>query len=120
MSLHPIFQGIVEAHGAPRAVPFNAVRFYPYRVTENGRTLPLIVDCATLEEAVEGGKVHCFHKDHLLVREVRDGSDRLHLYAIKKKSAPTYVYRDYGYHRQDRLYAAPVCVIDAALLGAGL
>ena len=105
----------------PRAMPFNtdARCFYPYRVVENGRTYPLIVDCASLEEAVERGKVECFHKEHLLIREVGAGKERLHLYAIKKRSAPTYVYRDHDYRRQDRLYAAPVCVIDGAMLAGG-
>ena len=97
-------------------MPFNAVCFYPYRVTENGRTYPLVVDCSSLEQAVEGGKVQCFHKDHLLIREVGPGGDKLHLFAIRKRSTPTYVYRDHDYQRQDRLYAAPVCVMDAAML----
>lgn len=97
------------------AVRFSPVCFYVYRVTEAGRTYPLVVDCSTVDEAVNGGQLHCFHKDHLLIREVGEGVNRFHLYAIKKRSAPTYVYRDYQHHRQDRLYAAPVCVIDGAI-----
>ena len=100
-----------------RAVPFNADArtFYVYRVCE-GRTYPLVVDCLSLEEAIEGGKVRCFHKDQLLIREVGGGLDRLHVYSIKQKAQPKYVYRDYGYDRVNELYAAPVCTIDMRVL----
>jgi hypothetical protein len=103
----------------PRAVRFSPLCFYAYRVTEKGTTLPLIVDCSTLDEALNGAMVHCFHKEHLLIREVADARTRNHLYAIKKRSAPTYIYRDHEYHRQDRLYAAPVCVIEGDMLAGG-
>jgi hypothetical protein len=108
-------RSLAEEQGA-RAVPFSARCFYPYRVAENGRTLPLVVSCSTLEEAVEGAKVYCIHKEHLLIREIGEGVDRLHIYAIKRKSAPRYVYKDYQTHRQHDLYAAPMCVIDAGIL----
>lgn len=104
---------------APQAVRFSPRCFYAFRVAENGRTYPLIVDCNTLDEAVMGAMVHCIHKEHLLIREVEDGRARNHLFAIRKRSAPTYVYRDHDYHRQDRLYAAPVCVIEGDLLAGG-
>jgi hypothetical protein len=114
-----LIRSVAEECGGPRAVPFSTRCFYAYRVTEKGTTLPLIVDCSTLDEAVNGAMVHCIHKEHLLIREVDDGRTRNHLYAIKKHSAPTYVYRDHDYHRQDRLFAAPVCVIDGDLLAGG-
>jgi hypothetical protein len=115
----------------PSAMPFSRVTYYPYRVTEMGNTYPLIVDCGSLKEAVERGKVHCFHKDHLLVREVDNSGDhiperlgggtkvRLHLYAIKRKSAPRYVYRGHVQERVHDLYAAPVCVVDASMFAEG-
>lgn len=112
--------GAIEPIREAQAVRFSPACFYPYRVTEAGNTFPLIVDCSTLDEAVNGAQLHCFHKDHLLVREAGEGVDRFHLYAIKKRSAPTYVYRDHQYHRQDRLYAAPVCVIDGALFAGAV
>jgi hypothetical protein len=118
----PLRQALIRScaeEGSVRAVPFSDRCFYVYRVVENGRTYPLVVDCSSLEEAVEGGKVHCFHKEQLVVREVASGTDRLHIYAIKKRSAPTYVYRNHDYQRQDRLFAAPVCVIDMRMLAGG-
>jgi hypothetical protein len=108
----------------PRAIPFraNAPCFYVYRIVD-GRTYPLVVDCNSLSDAVDGGKVQCIHKDHLLIREVAGERDILHLYAIKRKSHPRYVYRNYAYDRVHDLYAAHVCTIDARMLnqiqGAG-
>jgi hypothetical protein len=118
----PLRQALVRSCAeegiGPRAVPFSDRRFYVYRVVD-GRTYPLVVDCRSLEEAVEGGKVRCFHKEQLVVREVASGTDRIHVFQIKKRSAPTYVYRNHDYQRQDRLFAAPVCVIDMRMLAGG-
>ena len=106
------------AHEAPRAVRFSPVCFYAYRITESGRTYPLIVDCSTLQEAIDGAKVQCQHKDHLLIREVSDQADKHHLFAIKRKSAPRYVYKDYQTTRVHDLYAAPVCSFDGRIIAA--
>lgn len=104
----------IEHEGQAR--PYSPRCYYPFRICESGRTFPLIVDCSSLEEAVNGGMVQCFHKDHLLIREAGEGKDTLHLYAIKRKSQPRYVYKNHGYDRVHDLYAAPVCTIDAAML----
>jgi hypothetical protein len=117
----PLRQALVrscaeEGLGA-RAVRLQPRTFYPFRVVENGRTLPLVVDCASLDEAVEGAKVHCFHKEHLLIREVGEGCDKFHIYAIKQKSTPRYVHRDHVTRAVRDLYAAKVCTFDAGMLG---
>lgn len=100
----------------PRAVRFNATCFYPYRVTESGKTYPLVVDCASLKEAVEGAKVRCLHKEHLLIKEAGPNGVRLHLFAIRKKAAPRYVWEGHVQKRVQDLYAAPVCSFDAGVI----
>jgi hypothetical protein len=89
---------------------------YAYRISESGRTYPVIVDCNSLEQAVDGAKIQCFHKEHLLIREVGNGRDRLHIYAIRQKSTPRYVHKDHVTRAVRDLYAAPVCSFDGAML----
>lgn len=61
------------------------------------------------------------HKDHLLIRETFpaiDGSQRivLHIYAVKRKSAPSYVWRGHQQVRVNQLYPAHLFSMDAAVL----
>jgi hypothetical protein len=107
----------LSALAEPRAVPFQAVTFYPYRVTESGRTYPLIVSCNSLKEAVEGAKVSCQHKEHLLIKEVGPTGQRLHLFAIRRKSNPRYVWQGHEQKRVHDLYAAEVCSFDGGVVG---
>lgn len=97
---------------------YSPATYYLYRVS-GGRTYPMIVDCNTLQEAVDGGKVRCQHKDNLLIREVEGGRVKCHLYTIKRKSQPRYVYRDYQTTRVHDLYADHVCTFDGNLAGLG-
>ncbi len=82
-----------------------------YAVSLGGFLLPSVDDAtnaALLAQAFA-------HKDHLLIRETGPCGVKAHLFAIKRQSAPTPVYRDYVTRQEHRLYAAPVCVIDGGV-----
>ncbi|HYI43700.1 MAG TPA: hypothetical protein VD768_08780 [Sphingomicrobium sp.] len=70
------------------------------------------------------------HKEHILIRETDRSAEhiperlgggtqvRLHLFAVRRKSTPRYVYENHATHRVHDLYAEPVCAIDAGALDA--
>jgi len=98
---------------------YSTSEFRGFRVVDD-RTYPLkslLLEGSkvpsTLADAVEAAKVWLFHKDTLVIRETDTitGAVKLHLFAIKRQSTPTYVYRDHVQHRVHRLYAAPICVV---------
>jgi hypothetical protein len=97
---------------------FAQAQYEAFQVSDN-RTYALgHISGATIDEALNGvlAGFALFHKQHLVIRETDESGSRLHVYAIKRRSAPNYVYRDHAYHRQDVLYAAPVCAIDNDIL----
>lgn len=111
-----------------RAVPYSATRYEVFKVADPGGPFPQRtyargdVKAQSLDEAVTEALLGTAfsHKDFLLVRETGDRGMKLHLYSIKKRSAPTYAFRDHAYHREHRLYAAHVCSIDGGILGVSL
>lgn len=126
-ALHPLFQEIVEAHGAPTAVPFNTVTFDAFKVSESGddtggRTYRLgALTEATLRGALNEALAQfaLYHKDHLVLRETSEHGVKLRLFTIRKKSAARYIHKDHVTRAVRDLYADPVCVIDLqALAGA--
>jgi hypothetical protein len=103
---------------AARPARYSAIRYNAYRIVD-GRTYPLdMAPVTSLDEALTAAKLRCFHKDHLLIKATDEDTaeTRLHIYAIKKKSQPTYVYRDFAYHREHTLYSEPVCVVGPEVL----
>lgn len=105
---------------APRAVPFSAVTFAAFKVSETGRTYPLgDIDVGSLKNAlnVALGSFALHHKEHLLLRETSDEGVKVHLFAIRKKSAARYVHRDHVTRAVHDLYAAPVCSFDVGVVG---
>lgn len=103
----------------PRAVRYSAVSFEAFQIAENGRTYPVDgITASTVADAVsQAVTLRGFsHKQHLLIRESGERGSKLHIFAIKKKSAPRYVHKDHVTRREHDLYAAPVCVIDEAVL----
>jgi hypothetical protein len=103
----------------PRAIPYQAVIYSAFRVSESGRTYALdALQAGSLEEALsEALTQQAFHhKEHILVRVSGDDGVKLHLFAVKKKSTPRYVHKDHVSRRVHDLYAAPVCSIDGSVL----
>ena len=108
-------------------VPYSATSFEAFRVTNIGDakrpkwrtyTLPPI-EADSLDEALAdalcGGQA-VYHKDQIIIRETGEQGAKLHLYAIKRKSSPTYLWEDHTQKRVNRLYADPVCTIDGGIL----
>lgn len=113
----------------PAALPYSATRFDAFRIVEPGSGFPGAppprttyslgeIPATTLDEALNAVLAKCLlmHKDHLAIRETTDRGQRVHLFAIRKKSGPTYVYVDHVQKRVERLYAAPLCVMDGGLV----
>ena len=105
---------------APRAVHFSLKSFEAFRVTDRHTTPLGMIDAATVDEALNEAltRQHVDHKEHLAIRETGESGSRLHLFAIKRKSSPAYVWdaRQQRTVAQHRLYAAPVCVMDERVL----
>ena len=96
-------------YAAFRVVPgLNADRTYSCKPIEAGE----LGDA--LNEALAGQAFS--HKDHLVIQETDDRGMRMHLFAIKRRSAPSYVYANFETKRVQPLYAAPLCVIDAGVV----
>lgn len=106
-----------------RFVPYAATTFTAFRLCPalNGpdRISPLgEIDAGTIDEALSktlagdrASSSGIFHKDHLAIRETDEAGTRVHLYAIKRKSAPRYEYRNYVTRPVHDLYAMKACVI---------
>lgn len=115
---HQLLASIAAEDG--RAVAYSAKEYAAFRVCELGdghRTYPMgPVAATTLPDALNETMVLCTHKEMLVIRETGDGQVLLHLYSIKRRSAPDYTFRDHAYHREHRLYAAHVCTIDGGVI----
>lgn len=106
----------------PAAEPFTtkvfaAFRFDPERPGMAGaRILPL--EAETLEQAVNEAKTRCVHKEVLAVRESDEltGETRVHLFAVKQKSRPSYVWQGHRQVAMRELYVEPICVLPAEVL----
>lgn len=115
------------AQALPVAEPYTATRFDAFRVANvsagkepKWRTYAvdlggyLIRTVAEARDAALIGQAFA-HKDQLIIRETGD-SVRLHVFAIKRRSAPVYTYRDHRKVRLQPLYADPLSVIDGGVL----
>lgn len=112
-----------------RAERYSPVRYEAFRVCEplpaSKRQpiypLPLAGPIVTLADALTaaltGGR-SVNHKDKLAIRATDEetGEVTLHLYAIKRKSTPRYVYKDYQTRREFDLYADPICTLSGEVL----
>lgn len=104
----------------PRAVPFRATTFAAFKVNESGRTYALgQVDAPSVKDAVNAsvGKFALHHKEHLLLRETGPAGVKIHLFAIKRRSNPRYVWQGHEQKRVHDLYADPVCSFDGGVVG---
>lgn len=112
-SAAPVVRPVTERF-TPKA--FSAFRLDPERPGLAGRILPLCGE--TLEEAVNDAKTRCIHKEVLAVREADEltGEVRVHLFAIKQKSRPNYVWQGHRQVAVRELYVEPVCVLPAEVL----
>ncbi len=101
-----------------RASRYSAKTYAAFRVSD-GRTDRLRLNApASLTAAVGDAQLLCLHKETLLIRETDEetGAVKLHLYAIKRRSAPDYVHEGFVTRRVQRLYAEKLCEIDGAVL----
>jgi len=124
---------------APRPDAYRPTRYEGFIVSvDTGRTYPLRLDrevshtrelerqerpCAppaTLKEAVGAAlRNHVLnHKDKLVIKATDEatGKATLHLYAVRRKSAPDYVWRNHVQVREHRLYVEPICDLSWAVL----
>jgi hypothetical protein len=116
---------------AERAHRFSPKLFLAFRLVEsrNGFTgatgwksypVPLGDPPATLDEAMTAATANCLaHKDRLAIRETDQltGATVLHLYAVKQKSAPRYVWKDHRQQAVRDLYLEPICSVPGEVLG---
>lgn len=115
-----------------RPAPYALRTFAAFRVSTGWITKPGGCDTSPIAE-VEADSIddalnlvlgkHCLsHKDRLVIREDSEetGAALLHVFAIRQK-APRWVHPrgELQPRRVVDLYADPVCVIDAAVLGEG-
>ncbi len=113
-------QVILRDEPRARATRIQSKRYEAFQISEFGRTYPKPIDPAeTLQDALNAAVVTCIHKDNLVIKEIDDqrGEVKLHIYAVKRKSTPNYVYRDHEYHREHRLYPELLCVVDGNMIG---
>ena len=113
----------------PRALRYAHTSFRAFKVSQGshrgketplgGRTYDLgVIAADTLDEALNealarGGVAH---KEHLVIQESGERGIRLHLFAIRKKSAPRWVMKDHVQRAVYDLYASPMCTVDGGIL----
>lgn len=112
---------IPAATPTPRPIPYTGKTFTAFRVTESpARTYPVQITGtpASVDEALAQSIGTFIQKEKLLIRETDDatGKTTLHLFAIKRRSTPDYVWVGGKQERVNRLYAELVCEIDGAAL----
>lgn len=105
----------------PRVVRFRTSEFHGFRVCDNGRTYELgRLDADSLEDALTAaltGRQVLNHKEHVCIRETGQDGVKLHLFAVKRRSAPRYVHKNHVTRAVHDLYAAPVCSFDGGIVG---
>lgn len=111
----------LQAAIEPQTRPYSPTSYSAFRIC-GGRTYAVDIDgyCLTTVEAARDAALlgQAFaHKDHLLIQERGDRGIKLHLFAIKKKSAARWVTKDHVTRAVYDLYADPVCSIDGGVIG---
>lgn len=115
---------------AVRPLRYAATTFEAYSVSERHkpafnpdlpwqRTVKLgEINAATVDEAVNAALAShaLLHKEHLVIREEGPRGVRIHLFAIKRRSAARFVWQDHRQVRVHDLYAELVCEIDGGVL----
>lgn len=104
-----------------RPQAYQRVSFEAWRVAE-GRSSPIEMrhGVETIAEAVRAAQPACLHKETLLIKatDAETGASKVHVFMIRQK-APKWVHPagELMPRRVQDLFADPVCVIDAAVLG---
>jgi hypothetical protein len=111
----------VTMTAADRTVRFTPKLFAAFRLDPQlpGRVFRIApFSAADLDEALNDAKTRCSHKETLVIRETDQlsGETRLHLYAVKQKSRPTYVWEGHRQVAVRDLYLEPVCTLPAEVL----
>lgn len=89
--------------------------FTAWLVLASGKAHPLPADGATLNEALASALTGgCTHKSQVVIREHNPvkRETRLHVYAIKRRSAGRWVVRDHVPAKVHDLYPDPLFVLD--------
>jgi hypothetical protein len=134
-----VMEGEIVLSPAARPGLYRPTRYEAFHIShDTNRTYPVRLDVvvsytrdlqrrevpcpapATLQEAIDRAlATSAFnHKDKLAIKATDATTSKitLHLYAVKRKSAPDYVWRDHVQYREHRLYVDPVCALDWAVL----
>lgn len=110
---------------APRAVPFNPdARAYEAfifgadtRCIGGTKLLDPIAATSLQEALAETTERWVWDRGQRLgVREIGAGNDLLHVYAVRKKSAPRYEYRGHRQYREHERWLEHICTIDLNVL----
>jgi hypothetical protein len=101
----------------PRALRFDpdALAYEAFGLYEGARTRLLDPLRATsLQEALAEatGRWSFDRGDRIGIRELGGGKDKLHIYAVRRKSAANYSYRDYTQHREFARWLEHICTVD--------
>lgn len=88
--------------------------FEAFTIDDSGTWSKGAIAAPCLADAVAEVAPGCIHGEKLAIREEGPNGVKVHLYAIRKKSAPVRVYRGHRYVNTYPLYADPICTIDGA------
>lgn len=112
-------RSVAQECGGPRAVPFNvdARAYEAFRLGRDGKdrtTLQEPLQATTLKDALAEttSRWSWDRGDRLGVREIGSRIDRLHVYAARRSSAATRVYREYQQHSEYARSLDHICTID--------
>lgn len=82
-----------------------------------------IASADTLKDCADAATIQCVHKAQFVIRHTdhRTGEVVLHVFQVRQKSAPTYVYADYQTRRVQPLYSEKVASVRIdELIDAGM
>jgi hypothetical protein len=102
--------------------------FEAFRVKDSGEVFSdlrgnptPIATADTLKECADAATIQCSHKAQFVIRHTdqRTGEVVLHIFQVRQKATPTYVYSDYQTRRVQPLYSEKVASVRVDRLGAG-
>jgi hypothetical protein len=114
---------VAEECGGPQAVRFdpNARAYEAFNLGRGAKDSTILhepLSATVLDDALaETTQRWSWDRgDRLGIREIGAKVDRLHVYAVRRKSAANYTYRDYAEHREFARWLDHICTIDLNII----
>ncbi len=115
-----LVRSVAEDCGGPRAVPFapDALAYEAFSFSPHGTRLRDPLEATSLDHALAETTARWAwdRGDRLGIRELGDRIDRLHIYAVRRKSAGVRTWRNHIPTTEHRRWLDHICTIDLNII----